>query len=116
MSSRTLRVNELIHRELGDILRQHYREEAVTITVTEVRVTPDLREARVFVSVIGDSDEAEEKMRWLRKQSRAIRMELGKRIVLKFLPHLEYVFDTSAERGTRIVQLLEEVDKITPKD
>ena len=49
MSSRTLRVNELIQRELGDILRQHYREEAVTVTVTEVRITPDLREARVFV-------------------------------------------------------------------
>ncbi len=116
MSSRTLRVNELIQRELGDILRQHYRDEAVSVTVTEVRVSPDLREARVFVSVIGDAEEAQTKMRWLRKQSRAIRMELGKRIVLKYLPNLEYVFDNSAERGTRIVQLLEEVDKLSHKD
>jgi len=116
MSSRTLRVNELIQRELGDILRQHYRDEAVAITVTEVRVTPDLREARVFVSVIADAEEAKLKMRWLRKRSGAIRKELGNRIVLKYLPKLDYVLDESAERGTRIVQLLEEVAQNTPKD
>ena len=49
MSSRTIRVNELLRRELGDILRKHYQAEAVAMTVTEVRVAPDLRDAIVFV-------------------------------------------------------------------
>lgn len=109
MSNRTLRVNELIQRELSDILRQRYRDDAVAMTITEVRVTPDLREGRVFVSIIGGEEEATEKIRWIRKKAVAIRKELSTRIVLKYLPKLEYVLDHSAERGTRIVQLLDEV-------
>ncbi|MBS0633327.1 MAG: 30S ribosome-binding factor RbfA [Verrucomicrobia bacterium] len=109
MSNRTLRVNELIQRELSAILRQHYQSEAVAITLTEVRVSPDLREARVFVSVVGDEPEKEKKLRWLRANARDIRQELGRRIVLKFLPRFEYVLDHSTERATHLLQLLDEV-------
>jgi len=56
MSNRTLRVNELIQRELSAILRQRHQSEAVAVTITEIRVSPDLRDARVFVSVIGSDD------------------------------------------------------------
>jgi ribosome-binding factor A len=113
MSNRTLRVNVLIQREISDILRQQHQSEAVTITITEVRVSPDLRDARVFVSIVGDDEVVSAKLRWLRKQAATIRRELSKRIVLKFLPKLEYVLDHAAERGTRIVQLLDEVDRET---
>lgn len=109
MSNRTLRVNELIQRELSAILRQHYQSEAVAITLTEVRVSPDLREARVFVSVVGDEAEKEKKLRWLRANARDIRQELGRRIVLKFLPRFEYVPDHSTERATHLLRLLDEV-------
>lgn len=110
MSNRTLRVNVLLQRELSDILRQQYQTEAVALTIAEVRVSPDLRDARVFVSIIGDDDFANERLRWLRRQSAAISRELSRRIVLKFLPRLEYVLDNSAERGTRIVQLLDDLE------
>ncbi|MCF7689167.1 MAG: 30S ribosome-binding factor RbfA [Cephaloticoccus sp.] len=113
MSNRTLRVNVLIQREISDILRQRFQAEAVKITITEVRVSPDLREGRIFVSIVGDEKFVETKLRWLRKQSPAIRRELSTRIVLKFLPKFEYVLDHAAERGTRIVQLLEEVAQET---
>lgn len=109
MSNRTLRVNELIQRELGDILRQRYQSESVAITVTEVRVSPDLRDGRAFVSIVGDATVVEEKMRWLRRMAPEIRAELGRRIVLKYLPRLEYVFDKSAIRGTRLLRLLDEL-------
>ena len=109
MSNRTLRVNELIQRELGDILRQRYQSEAVAITVTEVRVSPDLRDGRVFVSIVGNETFVEEKMRWLRRQAPDIRAELSQRIVLKYLPKLEYVYDKSAIRGTRLMHLLDEL-------
>ncbi|HYP16009.1 MAG TPA: ribosome-binding factor A, partial [Opitutus sp.] len=66
MSNRTLRVNELLQRELSDILRKRYQSESVAITITEVRVAPDLRDARVFVSVVGSEEEQVAKLRWLR--------------------------------------------------
>ena len=110
MSNRTVRVNELVQRELSDILRKRYQTEAVTITITEVRVSPDLREARVFVSVVGDEDTASEKLRWLRSRAPAIREEIGRRIVLKYLPKFEYVLDNSAVRGARILQVLDEIE------
>ena len=113
MSNRTLRVNVLIQREISDILRQQYQAESVTVTITEVRVSPDLHDGRVFVSIVGEEDFVTEKLRWLRKKSVVIRRELSKRIILKFLPKLEYVLDHAAVRGTRIVQLLEEVGEGT---
>ena len=110
MSNRTVRVNELVQREISDILRQRYQSEAVAITITEVRVSPDLRDARVFVSVVGDEDTTEQKLRWLRSKAGAIREEVGRRIVLKYLPKFEYVLDQSAIRGARILQVLDEID------
>ncbi len=109
MSNRTLRVNELIQRELGDILHRVYQSEAVAITITEVRVAPDLRDGRVFVSIVGDEATVQDRLRWLRREAPAIRTELGRRIVLKYLPKLDYVFDKSAARGTRLMRLLDEI-------
>jgi ribosome-binding factor A len=110
MSNRTLRVNELVQREISDILRKRYQSEAVAITITEVRVAPDLRDARVFVSIVGGEDEAEQKLHWLRAKAAEIREEVGRRIVLKYLPKFDYVLDKSAARGARILQVLDEIE------
>lgn len=110
MSNRTLRVNELVQREISDILRKHYQTEAVAITVTEVRVAPDLRDARVFVSIVGTPEFAEERLVWLRRKAGEIREEVARRIVLKYLPKFEYVLDKSAVRGARILQVLDEIE------
>jgi ribosome-binding factor A len=56
VSNRTIRVNELIQRELNDILRRHYQTESISITVTEVRISTDLRDGKVFVAIIGDEE------------------------------------------------------------
>lgn len=114
MSNRTLRVNELIQREISAILRQKYQSEAVAITITEVRIAPDLRDARVFVSIVGDEATVETKLRWLRSRDSDLRQELGRRIVLKFMPRFTYVLDESAVRGSRILQLLDEVEPAEP--
>ena len=110
MSNRTLRVNELIQRELSAILRQRYQSESVAITITEVRVAPDLRDARVFVSIVGDDDSVEKQLRWLRSRSRDIHQELGRRIVLKYMPRFAYVLDESVVRSSRLLRLLDEVE------
>jgi ribosome-binding factor A len=110
VSNRTVRVNELVQREISDILRKRYQSEAVAVTITEVRVSPDLRDARVFVSVVGDEKMAEQKIRWLRSKAAEIREEVSRRIVLKYLPKFEYVLDQSAIRGARILQVLDEIE------
>lgn len=115
MSNRTLRVNELVQREISDILRKRYQSESVAMTVTEVRVSPDLRDARVFVSVVGSAEVAEEKLAWIRSKSADIREEVARRIVLKYLPKFEYVLDKSAARGARILQVLDEIEHPRPK-
>jgi len=109
MSTRTLRVNELIQRELSDILRKQYKEEAVAITITGVQVSPDLHEGRVFVAVTGDEALEADRLRWLRHHSKAFRFELGRRIVLKHMPVFSYAIDTSTARGNRILQVLDEI-------
>jgi ribosome-binding factor A len=116
MSNRTVRVNELVQREISDILRKRYQSEAVAITITEVRVSPDLRDARVFVSVVGTEEQADEKLAWLRSKASEIREEVGRRIVLKYLPKFDYVLDKSAIRGARILQVLDEIEHPRPKE
>jgi ribosome-binding factor A len=110
VSNRTVRVNELVQREISDILRKRYQSEAVTITISEVRVSPDLRDARVFVAVVGDDEMAEAKIRWLRTKAGEIREEVGRRIVLKYLPKFAYVLDKTAARSARITQMLDEIE------
>ncbi len=116
MSNRTIRVNELLQRELSDILRKRYQTESVAITITEVRVAPDLRDARVFISVVGSEEVGEEKLRWLKTKAADIREQVSRRIVLKFLPKFEYILDHSAIRGARILNVIEEIEHPRPRE
>jgi ribosome-binding factor A len=109
MSTRTLRVNELLQRELSALLRRKYNADAAPITITAVEVTPDVREGKVFVSVTGDDEVAADRMKWLRKHARELRLALGDIIILKHMPVLTYHLDNVTERGNRILGLLDEI-------
>ena len=109
MSTRTLRVNELIQRELSSILRTIYKDEAVAITITGVQVSPDLHEGKVFVAVTGEEEDEVKALRWLKHNSKEFRFELGRRIVLKNMPHFAYSIDTSTARGNRILSVLDDI-------
>jgi ribosome-binding factor A len=115
MSNRTVRVNELVQREISDILRRRYQSEAVAVTVSEVKVAPDLRDGWVYIAVVGDEKTAEAKLRWVRSKAPEIREELGRRIVLKYLPKFQYLLDKTAIRGARIMAVLEELEHPRPK-
>jgi len=110
VSNRIVRINELVQREISDILRQRHTAEAVGITISEVRVAPDLRDGRVFVAIIGDKETVADRFRWLQRKSPEIREELAKRIVLKFLPHLTYVLDKSSDRVARLLRAMDEIE------
>jgi len=114
MSNRTLRVSELMQREISAYLHTRHQGEAVRITITAVKVSPDLREGRVFYSVVGSPEEAEACGRWLVERTGEIRHMVGQRIVLKQVPKFDFVRDTSAERGVRLNQLLDGLGPAEP--
>ncbi|MEN9840445.1 MAG: hypothetical protein RL376_245 [Verrucomicrobiota bacterium] len=109
MSTRTLRVNELIQRELSNLLRRKYNADAAPITITAVEVTPDVRQGKVFISVTGDDEQAADRMKWLRKHAKELRFALGDIIILKHMPVLTYELDTVTDRGNRILGILDDI-------
>lgn len=111
MTQRNVRVNELIKREISEVLHTRFQEETVRITVTDVRTSPDHRKAIVFYSVLGGDEETRSAGRFLRDTSREIRHQVGRRIVLKHLPHLQFKHDPSLARGTDILQKLDELEE-----
>jgi len=108
--SRVARINELVRRELSDLLHIRYRDRAVGITVTDVNVMPDLRSARVYYSVLGGAKERLDAERLLSELKPQLRSSLGKNVILKYTPSLEFVFDESMERGSRTLAILAELD------
>ncbi len=116
MSNRIVRINELVQREISDILRRRHASEAVGITIAEVRVAPDLRDGRVYVAIIGDAASVADRFRWLQRKAPEIRAELARRIVLKFLPHLTYVLDKSSDRVARVISALDEIERHQPAE
>ena len=109
MPKRTVRVNELLLREISSILHTRYQAEAVTITITSVSTAPDLRQARVYYSVIGDDRKREEVRRFLQGARGDIRQQLGKVVVLKYLPALNFVEDEGFAKGSDLLDYMDEI-------
>ena len=117
MSQRTERVDELLRQEIGEIVAREIADPRVGFaTITEVETTPDLRHARVWVSVIGQPAERDGTIAALRRAVPFIRHELGGRLRLKRIPELHIQLDDTAERGTRILQLLTDLERGTVPD
>lgn len=111
MSQRTERVDELLRQEIGAIIARDVADPRVGfVTITDVETTPDLRHAKVWVSVIGQPAERDDAVEALRHAMPFIRHELGKRLRIKRIPDLHVHLDDTAERGTRILQLLADID------
>jgi ribosome-binding factor A len=79
-------------------------------TITDVETAPDLRHAKVWVSVIGQKGDRDETLRALAQAMPFIRHELGRRLRIKRIPELHVRLDDSAERGTRVLHLLSELE------
>ena len=110
MKHRLDRVNEVMKRELGDLLRREFTFTAKLVTVQQVDITPDLKQAHVYIGVIGNDEEQRAAMAQLHDGRQALQAELAKRVVLKFTPKLHFKLDETIERGTRIINLLEELN------
>ena len=110
MSQRIQRVNELLRREIGSVVQRDYEWNGALVTISGVEVTQDLKEGKVWTSVLGGNTEGV--LRKLNRDHGAIQSKVMKRVVLKSTPVLRFLCDTSAERGVDMVNLLDEVDKL----
>ena len=111
MSQRTERVDELLRQEIGAIVSREVADPRIGFaTITGVETTHDLRHAKVWVSVIGQPAERDAAVAALRHAMPFVRHELGKRLRIKRIPDLHVHLDDTAERGTRILQLLAELE------
>jgi len=109
-SQRQLRVGELIKQSLGQIFLRDEAKlpvlETKNITVTEVRMSPDLKNARAYVIPLGGKD-SEETVHILSKFSHLIRKALSKKIEMKFLPRVSFVSDKSFDYAEKIEKLIQ---------
>lgn len=114
MSQRLDRINELMKREISTIVQRDFEFRNVLVTISDVEITDDIREGKVFVSVLGGS--AEPVLEKLNQKRGSIQSQVAKRVTLRCTPVLTFRVDNSAERGVSIVNLLEEVDKLPTAD
>lgn len=108
---RANRVAEQMKKELGDILGKKIKDPRVGfVTVTDVEVTGDLQQAKVFISVLGDDKQKQDTLVGLAKAKGFIRSEIGKRIRLRKTPEIIFEFDEAIEKGNRIEHILQELN------
>jgi len=106
VTRRQKQVSRLIQEELGDLLGKKVSDPRLNfVTITAVEVSPDLRQAHVYISTMGNQQEA---LKGLNHAAGFLRRELASRLYLRHAPELTFHLDTSLQHGERIFQLLEE--------
>jgi ribosome-binding factor A len=111
MTQRTNRIDELLRQEMTQILARDVDDPRIGFaTITDVETAPDLRHARVQVSVIGPAEQRKTALAAMGRAMPFVRHELGKRLRLKRIPEFHLELDDSVERGTRILHLLDELE------
>jgi ribosome-binding factor A len=101
------RVNEAVREVVSARLAEGLRDPRIGfVTVTSVDTSPDLRHARVYVSVLGDDDERAATMAGLESAHGVLQLAVARELRMKHTPTLEFLFDESIDRGMRISELL----------
>lgn len=110
MSIRTERVASLIKEEIGSILSREYNDPAYGfITVTDVRMTPDLKIARIAFSILGGEEKQQKGLQMLEQNKQHIRSLIASRVTLRFAPALQFELDDSLQRVDRINAIIRQI-------
>lgn len=116
MTRRTQRVGEAMREAIGEVVQRRLKDPRVGfVTITAVRVTPDLSKAHVYYTVLGDEEAREATREGLESAIPFLRTEAGRRVRLKTTPELEFHFDEAVEHGQRIDALLDEIHSDEPE-
>ena len=109
MTARMRRVNEAVRAVLSEALPELKDPRIGFVTVTGVETSPDLRSARVFVSVLGSAQKRDASMTALASAHAVLQARIGRELRLKRTPQLAFEYDPSVERGVRMTQLIDEL-------
>ena len=109
---RSRRVSELLREEISRIVTQELQDPLIGIvTVTRVKLTNDLKLARIYVSILGDEKNRQDGLRGLERATKFIRSELGSRTKLRYVPQLEFYYDETIDYAQHIESLLKKIHK-----
>lgn len=109
---RSQRVGGLILEEISNILQREIKDPRIGfVTITKVTVSDNLRCAKIFVSILGDEKEKKSSFEGLQSASGFVRMELGNRLQLRYVPELVFKLDDSMEKNARILTILSDLKK-----
>jgi ribosome-binding factor A len=109
-SQRPTRVGEQIREDLTELITREVHDPGVGfITITRVNVTPDLQQARVYYTSLGDDKARRDTRRALERASPFLRRQLGRRLRLRRIPELQFFYDESIERHDRIERILQDL-------
>lgn len=111
MTNRVARVRALIQHELGTMIARDHAFPDVLVTINDVDLTPDLRNAHIFIGVLGPPAKQQAAVDQLNAARGVLSSRLSKRVVLRNTPHLHFKLDHSVERGVRVTALMEEIDQ-----
>jgi ribosome-binding factor A len=114
MKHRLERVNEVIRRELSEIVRREVVFDAPLVTIQSADISPDLKSCHIYVSVIGNEAQKQAVIIRLLDKRKQLQQMLMKRVVLKYTPQLHFEIDHALERGDRVIQIMEEI--VIPPD
>lgn len=108
---RAERVGCLIQRELSSLLARKIKDPRLDlVTITEVKITDDLRSARVFVSVVEGKDRMDSVLAGLKSAGGFLKSELSQRLGLRYTPTLKFIYDESFDRAASLNRLLRSLD------
>ena len=115
--SRTDRVGDLIRGELSTMIIRDVRDPGVRhVTVTRVRMTKDLQQARVYYTVLADESGSRNAGRALRRARSFLKRQLGQRLRLRHVPELTFLYDDSVEQQDRIARLFDQIADERPTE
>ncbi|RXK19000.1 30S ribosome-binding factor RbfA [Macrococcus sp. DPC7161] len=112
MSLRSERVGEQLKKELSEIINQKLKNPNIGfVTVTEVEVTGDLSIASVYITVLGEERDRKKSLEALEKSKGFMKSEIAKRMDLRIVPELKFVYDESVDYGNKIERMIAELNK-----
>jgi ribosome-binding factor A len=106
------RVSDLVKAEITDILLRQVRDPRVqNVTITDVKMSDDLRQAKIYFVPMGSDNGTDEVKEGLKRATGFLKRELGKRLQLRYVPDVTFIYDASFDYGDRIERLLGEIEK-----
>jgi len=108
---RTVRVAEVLRKQLSALMNQSLDLEGMLITISSVELPPDMKQAYIYVSTLNPEVEQENALKLLNRNRAVWQGTIGRRLGLKFTPQLHFRFDGAIERGDRVMEILTQLER-----